>query len=68
MTIEDFDAAFDSMVSRIDAGDECPNCHSHVQQGGIRTAVDVTGKPLFVCGCSAQWTSYTHVIRPREVA
>jgi hypothetical protein len=58
------DDQHDEMVDRIDAGLECPHCHSN--SIAIRETRDLTGAPLFVCGCAAQWTSYVDVTRPQE--
>lgn len=68
MTIDDFDDGFDSMVERIDAGEECPHCHARAYDGAILQTLDLSRKPLHVCGCGAQWRSYTEVSRPREAA
>jgi hypothetical protein len=62
---DDGDAGHDRMVERVDFGDECPHCHSSY---GLTAVQDLTGAPLFVCGCGAQWTSYTQVTRPLEAA
>lgn len=64
----DADDMHDEMVERIDEGDECPHCHSNVRAGCITRTRDLSGAPLYICGCSAQWLSYTDVTRPREVA
>lgn len=55
---DDGDAAYDRMVARIDAGEECPDCH----QGDRIIRGVALGIDLFECGCGCKWFDY--VTRP----
>lgn len=48
---DDGDAAYDRMVARVDAGEECPACH----QGDRITRGTALGIDLFECGCGCRW-------------
>lgn len=60
-THDDGDAQYDRMVARIDAGEECPDCH---QADRITRGVAL-GLDLFECGCGCRWFDF--VTRPEAV-
>jgi hypothetical protein len=64
---ENEDDAYDAMVERVDAGVECPHCRCG-RDAITPAAKDLTGLPLYVCGCGAQWRGFFDVTRPRRAA